>query len=140
MARTLPPLHLPAYVPPRESLSRPSAERINRAGTPPQEVTLTLSGYDEVIPLVYGEDRMSGYWLVRPYTHIGTGDLRFAMAWSWGGAKGIEGVQQIYINGAALPGTVVVTHYFGTPEQTVDPTLAADIPGFGDEYKYSTLR
>ncbi len=136
MARTLPPLHLPAYVPPRESLSRPSAERINRAGTPPQEVTLTLAGYDEVIPLVYGEDRMSGYWLVRPYTHIGTGDLRFAMAWSWGGQAGIEGVQQIYINGAALPGGVTVTHYRGTPDQTIDPTLAADIPGFGDAYKY----
>ena len=130
------PDYVAPYVPVSSTLSRPSMARINQAATPPQEITLTLAGYDEVIPLVYGEDRTSGYWLVRPYTHIGSGELRFAIAWSWGGEQGIEGVQQIYFNGAALPGGVTVTHHYGTPDQSVDSILSADIPGFGDEYKY----
>jgi len=91
----------PSYVPPRQSLSRPSATRIN--STAPREVTLTTSGQNELIPITYGEDRVSGLWIVRPYTHLGTGELRFAMLWGWGPA---EGVQDVYINGADVPGGV----------------------------------
>lgn len=126
-------LHLPDYVPPARSLSRASASSINRSATRLRDISLTLAGYDEVVPIVYGEDRISGLWLVRPYTHIGTGELRFAIAWCWGE---IEGVQSIYPNGAAMPGSgVTVTHYTGTSTQTADATLAADIPGFNDDYK-----
>lgn len=135
----LPDLYLPPpkYTPPSSSLSRPSANNINGAGTRVQEITVSLPGYDETIPLVYGEDRMAGLWLVRPYTHILSGELRFAILWSWGGEEGIEGIQTIVANGAALPGAVTVTHYLGTPTQGVDPTLAADIPGFSDNYAYA---
>lgn len=130
------PDFIPPYVPPTSSLSRASANRINSASTRTQEITMSLPGYDETIPLVYGEDRMAGLWLVRPYTHISSGELRFAIAWSWGGEEGIEGVQTIFANGAVLPGGVTVRHYYGTAEQEADPTLSADIPGFGDAYKY----
>lgn len=120
----------PSYVPPRQSLSRPSATRIN--STAPREVTLTISGQNEIIPVTYGEDRISGLWIVRPYTHIGTGELRFAMLWGWGPA---EGVQDVYINGADVPSGVTMTHYTGEPGQGIDPTLGADIPGFGDVFE-----
>lgn len=123
------PATAPSYVPPRRSLSRPSATRIN--STAPREVTLTVSGQNEIIPVTYGEDRISGLWIVRPYTHIGTGELRFAMLWGWGPA---EGVQDVYINGADVPAGVTMTHYTGEPGQGIDPTLGADIPGFGDVF------
>lgn len=119
----------PPYVPPRQSLSRPTATAINR--TAPREATLTITGQNEIIPVTYGEDRISGLWIVRPYTHIGSGELRFAMLWGWGPA---EGVQDVYINGADVPGGVTMTHYTGEPGQGIDPTLGADIPGFGDVF------
>src|SRR5690606_4355877 len=49
---------------------------------------------------------------------------------------GIEGVQQIYINGAAMPAGVTVKHYYGTADQQPDPTLDADLAGFNDAYPY----
>jgi len=125
---TLPP-RLPPYIPPRQTLSRPSAPAINRASTTPRELSLALPGFDEVLPIVYGEDRIAGLWLVRPY--VASSQLRFAIAWCWGE---IEGVQSVYINGAAVPGGVTMTHYAGTDTQTPNSLLATNLPGFNDAY------
>lgn len=130
---TTPP-RLPPYIPPRQTLSRqtlsrPSAPAINRASASPRELSLALPGFDEVLPIVYGEDRIAGLWLVRPY--VASSQLRFAIAWCWGE---IEGVQAVYINGAAVPGGVTMTHYAGTATQTPNSLLATDIAGFNDAY------
>lgn len=130
--RSLPDLYLPEtppapYVPPQSTLSRPTATAINRASA--QEVSLTLPGFDEVVPLIFGEARTTGLWLVRPY--VASGNLRFAILWSWGE---IEGVQAVYLNGQAVS-SGHMTHYTGTSTQTVDSTLSGDIAGFADTYK-----
>lgn len=126
----VPPQAKPAtYVPPRSTLSRPSARQINQ--TTPREGTVTLTGEGKIIPVTYGEDRITGLWLVRPYTHIATNELRFAILWGFGPA---EGVQAVYINGANVPVGVTMTNYTGDPGQGIDPTLNADIPGFADTY------
>lgn len=130
-APKLPDYVAPPYVAPREVLSRATAPEINKATAAPSSVT--LAGFDEVIPFTFGEDRVNGLWLVRPYTHIGTGRLRFAILW---GEGPVLGPQEIYINGEPVPGSVVMTHYTGTGTQPIDPTLQADIPGFADRYLY----
>lgn len=121
------PEEVPPYVPPMTSLSRPTASAINDSQ---HEIALTLAGFDQVIPVIYGEYRVNGLWLVRPYVHGGTGNLRFAILWSWGE---IEGVQNVYLNGQSVS-SGHMTHYVGTSSQTADTKLAADIAGFNDAY------
>lgn len=133
----IPPV--PGYTPPQQSLSRPTATAINRgARNQGRETTLTVAGFDYVLPVVYGEDRISGAFLVAP--RIYSGDFLCAVAWCWGE---IEGVQAMYINGAPVPGGVTLTHYSGAEGQTPDPTLSAAIPGFADTYEgiaYTVVR
>jgi hypothetical protein len=128
----------PPYVPPTQSLSRPTATAINRASETSPEYVLTVSGFNQIIPVIYGEDRVSGQYLVKP--RIYSGDFLCAIAWSWGE---IEGVQSLYINGAVAPGGVTLTHYTGTEAQTADATLSAAIAGFNDAYTgiaYTVIR
>ena len=109
------------------SLTRPSAIDINKATGP--EITLNLPGYGKEIPVVYGVDRLPGLWLVRPV--VDSPLLVFAIAWCWGE---IDSIQAVYINGAAVPGGVTMTHYTGTTSQGIDTTLSAALAGFGDTY------
>lgn len=122
------PDYVPPYMPPKGSLSRPSAQSIRETVATPRELSLTLAGYNEPIPLLYGEDRVAGKWLVRPYTS--GGNMRFAMAWCWGE---IEGVQSVYINGQ-LVNPAHMTHRTGTPGQGIDSMLSNDLSGFADRY------
>lgn len=118
------------YEPPKQSLSRPTATAINRgARNQVRETTLTVAGFDYVLPPVYGEERISGAFLVAP--RIYSGDFLCAIAWCWGE---IDGVKTVYINGATVPGGVMLTHYTGADGQSPDPTLSAAIPGFADAY------
>jgi hypothetical protein len=93
---------------------------------------LTVAGFNRPVPVIYGEQRIAGLWLVRPYVKnvSGTDHLRFALLWGWGE---IEGVQAVYLNGQTVSGSHM-THYVGTSGQTVNATLAADIAGFNDAY------
>lgn len=129
----------PAYTPPQQSLSRPTATAINRgARNQARESTLTVAGFDYVLPVVYGEERISGAFLVAPRVH--SGDFLCAIAWCWGE---IDSIQAMYINGASVPGGVTLTHYLGTDTQTPDATLSAAIPGFADAYQgiaYTVVR
>lgn len=113
-------------------LRRATATAINQAAPDKTSTVLTLAGFDQPIPVVYGEDRITGLWLVRPYVKdvTGTDHLRFALAWSWGEC---EGVQAVYLNGQAVSSSHM-THYTGTDAQTADPTLSTDIAGFADAY------
>lgn len=126
---------LPAYVPKativrqqETAVQRATAETINRVDTNPTK-QLTLSGANRRVPVVYGEVRTSGVFIAGPV--ISSGDLVFAIAWSFGPC---EGVQTIYVNEETAPGGMTVTHYNGEPGQTPDPTLAAAIPGFTDAF------
>lgn len=122
-------MRVPPYIPPKSALSRAPASALNKAVKGSLQ-RLTLPGYDRAIPFLYGEDRIPGLWLVRPYSHVGTGNLRFAILWSWGE---IEGVQNVYLNGQSVS-SGHMTHYTGTSGQTVNSKLSADIAGFADTY------
>ena len=111
-----------------QSLSRPRASEVNKFEQENRS-TVTLSGLNKPIPVVYGECRLQGLYLVRPI--VSSGDLVFAIAWSEGPC---EGVQDIYINDEDVPVGVTMTHYDGDSGQGVDPTLASAIPGFADTY------
>lgn len=111
------------------SLSRPTATDIN-AATRKNAQSVTLSGLNKMVPVVYGEDRVTGAYLARVEKYLG--NLVLAIGWSEGPC---QGSQALYINEADLPGSgITLTHYLGTENQPVDPTLAAAIPGFADSY------
>lgn len=125
---------LPSYVQPIDSLSRPSASDLNRNQVSSGERQQTITGLDQVMPVIYGEDRVGGLFLARPVVPASgsyASKLVCAIGWSWGE---IEGVQALYINGADLPANVSVTHYTGTANQDVDPILKASIAGFNDAF------
>ena len=130
---------LPEWVGPasRDGLSRPDATGINRTQRESRERTITVTSLDSVVPVIYGEERVPGLLLVGPFV-VG-GNCLLAVLWGHGE---IEGVKELYINGAAVPGSVTVTHYNGTMTQTPDPTLSAGLTGFADAYQgwaYSVL-
>lgn len=131
--KTPPQEPAPSYTPPRRAqLSRPSATTINEASPRVARLTRNEIATDKVAPIIYGEDRVAGSWLTYPI--VDGGELVFAISWCDGGINGIEGVQQVYINGAAAPGGVSMTHYDGT-QTTADATLQAAYSGFNDSYE-----
>lgn len=133
MAKSYDP-RLPGYVQPIDSLSRPSASNLNRNQVSSGERQQTITGLDQVMPVIYGEDRVGGLFLVRPVVPVSGAygnRLVCAIGWSWGE---IEGVQAAYINGADLPAGVSMTHYTGTASQAVDPILKASLAGFNDAF------
>lgn len=94
-------LRLPDYLPPSTELNFPPAETINRVGrrVPPTEM---YSGFGSVIPVVYGEQELTGVRIVDPFKRqTGPGavyGVRFAIALSWAGTRGIERVVAVSIN------------------------------------------
>lgn len=101
MARK-PSIRLPDYVPPSTELNFPPAETINRVG---RRVTPTemYSGFGAVIPVVYGEQELTGVRIVDPFRRqTGPGavyGIRFAIALCWGGTRGIEQVLSVSVDG-----------------------------------------
>lgn len=122
---------VPPYVPPKQKIERGTAATINRAE--PREKLLNISGYGEVLPVLYGEDRIGGVFIAGPV--VKSGFYICAIAWSATNANGIEGVQQVIVNGltTAISGATI-THYKGT-QDTVDATLSSTFTGFNQKYK-----
>lgn len=122
---------VPPYVPPRQKIERGTANTINRAE--PREKLLNVAGYGEVVPVLYGEDRVGGVFIAGPV--VKSGFYICAIAWSATNEHGIEGVQQVVVNGstAAISGATI-THYKGT-QTTVDATLAASFVDFAETYE-----
>lgn len=114
------------------SLSRPRASTVNKAQARSAQ-SVTLSGLNRRVPLIYGEVRTQGVYLVRPFTYlVGINRLVLCIGWSHGEC---EGVQDISINGIAVdPIQYSVAHYTGTNSQAVDPTLALRLDGFDDTF------
>src|SRR5678810_204947 len=125
------PDYVPPYVPPRQQIQRGTANRVNRAE--PREKLLNVAGYGEVLPVLYGEDRIGGVFIAGPV--VKSNFYICAIAWSAANEHGIEGVQQVVINGstAAISGATI-THYKGT-QTTVDATLAASFVDFAETYE-----
>lgn len=125
----------PDYVAPRTGLSRPSANTINETSPTIAQLTRNEIATGKTAPIIYGEDRIAGKWLTYPV--IDSGKLLFAILWCDAGENGIEGVQNVYINGQLVEdgvGSVDLTHYDGT-QTTADPTLSAALSGFADTYE-----
>lgn len=138
------PPRLPDYFPPRppetRPITQPSATQINDVSDrlTDRTQTVTLSGVNKPVPVVYGERRVNGVYLARP---IITGTyLYLCIGWSMGE---IDGVVEFYENDQPLPGGYTANHYTGTEGQGVDPLMATAIPGFDDAFPgvaYSVFR
>src|SRR5690625_3209200 len=148
MARREAP-RLPDYLPPSVELNYPPAETINRVGrrVPPTEM---YSGFGSVIPVVYGEQELTGVRIVDPFRRTtGPGAVygtRFAIALCWGGMRGIERVLSVSVDGGswvnfppitnANDGAFVSTanvemRAYDGRQNTVDPCLSEILSGSG---------
>lgn len=114
----------------RGSLGRLPATRINAAATSERTVTGAAAG--ESIPIAFGRVELPG--LIFAAGHI-SGDLVVGVAWCIGE---IDAVEAIYINDAAVPGSVTVSHVLGTPTQTAHATLQAAITAYADTMRIAT--
>lgn len=108
-----------------------SSSDLNDLSNQPRDLTATVAAQGALVPLLYGKRDVPG--LVFAQGKIGT-DLVIAYIWCAGEVQAIDAV---YINDAAVPGGVTVTHYTGTSTQTVDPTLASAIAGYNDRVRVS---
>lgn len=93
--------------------------------------TMTYNGRNKPIPIGYGRFRaVRQDWAITAF-NTGTHDL-YAIVWGYGEYQEIEA---IYINDliSTSYAGVTVTNYLGTPTQTADPTLVANITGYNDD-------
>jgi len=105
------------------------ASDINDLANTPRDMTTTVAARGALVPLLYGERDVPG--LVFAVGSVGS-DLLIGFLWCLGECQSIEAV---YFNDAAVPGGVTLTDYLGTPTQTVDPTLAANIAAYNDRMR-----
>ena len=81
---------------------------------------------DKPIPLVYGKAQIGGQFFAISYN---------AGTWTVGALLclgEIQGVDTVYLNGAAAVAGVIVNTYTGTTSQTADSLLSAAISGYSD--------
>lgn len=100
--------------------------------TTARERTETVAAHGALVPVAYGGVRLPG--MVFGVAKIGA-DLVVGYIWCVGPVHAID---TLWINDAAVPGGVTVTHYTGTPTQGVDATLAAAIPAYADTLRIQT--
>lgn len=109
-----------------DARGRLPASTLRDIATPPRDQTLTVAGSDAPIPIVYGRRSVPGLVTLRGSI---SGDLVLGVVWCLGEILEIENV---YINGEAVPAGVTQTDYLGLDDQTVDSTLATAIAAFND--------
>lgn len=135
-------ISLPTYQPPKAAIVRPTAKKVN--ALQPREQTITVSGYGEVVPIVYGEAEVAGPLIAGPV--VRNSKLYYAIALSHGP---IEDVVKAYVGEdefaisdafdspkALTKGdyTYSCTFYRGDETQGVSPLLAAHITDFADTF------
>lgn len=135
-------ISLPTYQPPKAAIVRPTAKKVN--ALQPREQTITVSGYGEVVPIVYGEAEVAGPLIAGPV--VRNSKLYYAIALSHGP---IEDVVKAYVGedefaiSDAFSGakaltkggyTYSCTFYRGDETQGVSPLLAAHITDFADTF------
>lgn len=118
------------FVPPRGSLSRPSAAQLERLAQQQIDVQWSMSAFNRSFRLIYGTQPAAGWFMTRPIVN-GSGNLVVAIYWAIGPVESIEALR---INSRDVPDAVLTTTYTGSQSGVVDPTLAAALPGFADTY------
>lgn len=116
---------LRAQVPQRTTF-RVSQNTRRRTQKRASETQATISADEKPIRVAYGEQQLGAELI-----YIGKRNLNwiFHVRWCFGPINAYLGIT---VEGKALPGSAIITHYTGTTTQPVDPTLAAVIPGFTD--------
>ena len=102
------------------------ATQINASAQNQTAQQITIAGVGNAVPLVYGRVSIGGRIIA--LGKIGT-DLVVAYAWCLGE---IDAIENVYINDAAPPAGVTLTHYTGTTTQGIDPTLSSALAGYTD--------
>lgn len=102
------------------------ASTLKQIATPPRDQTLTVAGSDAPIPIVYGRRSLPGLVTLRGEI---SGDLVLGVVWCLGEILEIE---EVYINGEAVPAGITQTDYLGLDDQAVDSTLSTAIAAFND--------
>lgn len=137
---------LPEWVAPDGEITRPTASEINELA--PQQQTVTVAGYNEPVPFVYGQQQVGGPIIAGPVSLLSNRSLVFAVALCRSGARRIESVDAVMINGVdqgAMPDinvnpTVVSKSsinfriYNGTQIREDDTLKAALGAGFEDYF------
>lgn len=110
------------------------ASQLKDLAQPQENITLTTTGANTPIDIVYGKRAIAGKIIA--LGSIG-GDLVVGVGWCFGE---ITGLSAVYVNGEVppTPPHVQITHYNGSVSQGVDPTLAAAIPAFNSNFVLST--
>lgn len=132
---------------PRKELQRPTAEQMGRVEN--RKRTLTYAGENEVIPLIYGEQLVSGPVIAGPVIDAGPNSFRiiYAVALCWAGENGIERIEGAREGdragtfpaitdpnvGATWSQNSLVRVYDGR-QTVVNSMLASWIPGFSDPF------
>jgi hypothetical protein len=126
---------VPDYVPIKQlqgGTGRSTAKQINASAREPRERTITVAAEGALLPIAYGFCELPGLLFARGM--IGT-DLVVGFLWCIGEINSIE---EFYINDAAAPAGITVTHYMGTPTQGVDATLSSAIVAYNDTVRIPT--
>lgn len=134
MARVIPDWVPPAPKPTRtDSTGQQSPSRANDSAkqSAPRDLQVTALARDQVVPILYGgPERMTGlvYCAATPRELGLAGNLVFAAILCEGP---VESITDFQANNEALPAWIDVRAYDGS-QTTVDPWLAAAIPGFNE--------
>lgn len=113
----------------RQSITRLSADQINRLAGKAGASQVTVAGAGDVLPVVYGRVKVSGKWCC--HGTIST-DIVVGVAWALGECEQVEAV---YIDDATPAVGLTVTSYTGTTAQGIDANLAAAMAGYTDTWK-----
>jgi hypothetical protein len=130
---------IPDWVPPapkpvrNDGTGQISPARANEAAKPstPRDLQVGVIARDQVIPILYGgPERMAGlvYCVATPRELSMAGKLVFAAILCEGP---VESITDFQANNEALPSWISIVAYDGS-QTTVDPWLAAAIPGFNE--------
>lgn len=105
---------------PWATLTIPPASRLNGVSSGADARQLSAAGSRSVVPLTYGKDRIGGLLLnVLPASAGGT-TLLVQVLWGFAGSA----VEEVRLNGLALPVSATVTTYLGT-QTTADSALVS---------------
>lgn len=111
------------------NLTIPPLQSVNAAAAGTDARQLAAAGAGQVVPLVYGEDRLGGLILnVLPTTAGGT-TVAVQVLWAFAS----DSVNDVRWNDQALPGGVTATHYTGT-QTSADTTLVSAFAAQGITY------
>lgn len=103
-----------------DALTIPPASSLNATGQSAAKRQLPAAAERSVVPLVYGEDRISGLLLNVLAAAGAPGTLLVQVLWCFA----CDSINDLRLNDQAVPGSATVTHYTGS-QAAADATLVA---------------